>query len=143
MQKKKNEKIREAQGKRSKMIAYQNQMSVFLTLLRKPLTFSELLKETGFSKPVLAKHLKASQADGWICKDTIKADETSNPKEIGKVVYRVVSDQALPSIVQAIENTLQMPKPDWDEESKVELKRHYEGIAKVLLRQWEKSHFKK
>jgi hypothetical protein len=37
-----------------------------------------------------------------------------------------------------METMLQMPKPDWDEESKAELKRHFEGIAKVILKEWEK-----
>lgn len=143
MQKGKDKRIREAQGQRSKTIANVNQLHVFLTLLRQPLTFSELLKETGFSKPVLAKHLRALQADGCICKDTVKADETSNPKEVGKVVYRIISNQVLPLIVEAIEKTLQMPKPDWDEKSKVELRLHFEGIARVMLRQWEKLHYRK
>jgi len=143
MQKGKDKRIREAQGQRSKTIANVNQLHVFLTLLRQPLTFSELLKETGFSKPVLAKHLRALQADGCICKDTVKADETSNPKEVGKVVYRIISNQILPLIVEAIEKTLQMPKPDWDEKSKVELRLHFEGIARVMLRQWEKLHYRK
>jgi len=33
---------------------------------------------------------------------------------------------------------LQMPKPDWDEEMKAELKRHFEGIAKLILNEYEK-----
>lgn len=138
MQKEKDRKIREAQGQRSRTIADQNELHVFLTLIKKPLTFSELLKETGFSKPVLAKHLRALQADESVCRDTIKADETSNPKEVGKVVYRIISNQISPLIVDAIKKTLQMPKPDWDEKWKAELEMHCEGIAKIILREWEK-----
>jgi len=138
MQKEKDKRIREAQGQRSKIIGNVNQLNVFLTLLGQPFTFSELLRETGFSRPVLAKHLRALQADGCICKDTVKADETSNPKEVGKVVYRVISNLILPEIVEAIEKTLQMPKPEMDEKTKVELRLHFEGIARIMLRHWEK-----
>jgi DNA-binding HxlR family transcriptional regulator len=134
----KDKKIREAQGEKSKTIANQNLLVVFLTLLKNPLTFSELLKKTGLSKPVLTKHLKTLQKKGSIDKDTVKQSETTNPEEIGKVVYRVRSDMVIPDIVKALEYTLKMPNPKWDDPLKAELYQHYEGIASVLVRQWEK-----
>jgi hypothetical protein len=36
-----------------------------------------------------------------------------------------------------------MPKPDWDEEMKAELKRHFEGIAKLISKEWEKLQMNK
>jgi DNA-binding HxlR family transcriptional regulator len=140
MQKGKDARIREAQGQKSKAIANRNQLLVFLTLVEKPLNFSELVENTGFSRPVLAKHLKNLQKIGSIEKDTIKLDETSNPEQVGKVVYKVRANQVVPDIVRAIERALQMPKPNWDDESKAELYRHYEGIARILMKQWEKLH---
>jgi DNA-binding transcriptional regulator GbsR (MarR family) len=137
MLKAKDERIREAQGQKSRQTARLNEIRV-LQALMKPLTFSELLKETGFSKPVLTKHLKTWIKENAIYKDTIKPDETANPMEVGKIVYRCISKNIIPDIVAAMETTLQMPKPDWDEESKAELKRHFEGIAKVILKEWEK-----
>jgi hypothetical protein len=45
--------------------------------------------------------------------------------------------------VAAMESTLQMPKPDWDEETKAEMKKHFEEIAKLILKQWEKLQMNK
>jgi DNA-binding transcriptional regulator GbsR (MarR family) len=143
MQKNNDKRTHEAQGQRSKTIASQNQLFIFLTLIDRPLTFSELLKETGFSRPVLAKHLKVLQKKGSITKDTVKQGETSNSKEIGKVVYRVKTSEIVPLIMKALEHTLKMPNPKWDEELKAELERYYEGIASVVVRQWEKFHSRK
>lgn len=138
MFKKKDERIREAQGQKSRQTARLNEIRVLEALMKKTLTFSELLKETGFSKPVLAKHLKTWTKEDAICKDTIKPDETANLKEVGKIVYRYTSKQIMPELAAAMERTLQIPKPDWDEETKVELKKHFEGIAKLILKEWEK-----
>lgn len=143
MSKKKDERIREAQGQKSRQTARLNEIRVLQALIDKPLTFSELLKETGFSKPVLAKHLKTWIKENAIYKDTIKPDETANPVEVGKIVYRSNSKQIIPDIVTALEKTLQMPKPNWDEEMKAELKRHFEGIAKLISKEWEKLQMNK
>jgi DNA-binding transcriptional regulator GbsR (MarR family) len=143
MLKRKDERIREAQGQKSRQTARLNEIRVLLALVEKPLTFTELLKETGFSKPVLTKHLKTWMKENAIYKDTIKPDETTNPMEVGKIVYRSNSKQMIPDIITALEKTLQMPKPDWDEEMKAELKRHFEGIAKLILNEYEKSQMSK
>jgi DNA-binding transcriptional ArsR family regulator len=140
MLKEKDERIREAQGEKSKTIARQNRLVIFLTLIDKPLTFSELLRETGVSRPVLAKHLKVLQRNGSIDKDTVKQDETTNPAEIGKIVYRVKTEMIIPDIVKALEHTLKMPNPKWDEDLKTELYQHYEGIASILVKQWKIFH---
>jgi DNA-binding transcriptional regulator GbsR (MarR family) len=138
MSKKKDERIREAQGQKSRQTAKMNEIRVLLALVWKPLTFSELLKETGFSKPVLTKHLKTWMKEDAIYKDTIKPDETANPMEVGKIVYRSASKTIIPDIVAAMEIALNIPKPDWDKETKAELNRHFEGIAKVIMGEYEK-----
>jgi DNA-binding transcriptional regulator GbsR (MarR family) len=143
MLKAKDERIREAQGQKSRQTARLNELRVLQALIDKPLTFSELLKETGFSKPVLTKHLKTWVRESAICKDTIKPDETTNPKEVGKIVYRSNPKELTSVIVKALEHTLQMPKPDWDEEMKTELKIHFEGIAKLISREWEALQMKR
>jgi DNA-binding transcriptional regulator GbsR (MarR family) len=143
MSKKKDERIREAQGQKSRQTARLNEIRVLLAIIDKPLTFSELLKETGFSKPVLAKHLKTWRKENAIYKDTIKPDETANPKEVGKIVYRSNPKELTSLIVKALESTLQMPKPDWDQEMKAELKKHFEGIAKLISKEWEKLQMNK
>lgn len=138
MPKTKDERIREAQGQKSRQTARLNEIRVLRALIKKPLTFSELFRETGFSKPVLTKHLKTWIKENAICKDTIKPDETADPTEVGKIVYRCISKQIIPDIAEAMDTTLQLTKPDWDEESKAEVKKHFEAIAKVMLKQWEK-----
>jgi DNA-binding transcriptional regulator GbsR (MarR family) len=143
MLKKKDERIREAQGQKSRQTARLNEIRVLLALVEKPLTFSELLKETGFSKPVLTKHVKTWMREDAIYRDTIKPDETANPMEVGKIVYRCITKRVVPDIVAAMETTLQMPKPDWDEETKAELNKHFEEIAKLILKEYEKIQMSK
>lgn len=138
MSKTKDRRIREAQGQKSRQTARLNELRVLQALLKKPLTFSELLEKTGFSKPVLAKHLKTWTEANVIYKDTIKLNETANPTEIGKVVYRCIPGEIITDVAAALQTTLQIPKPEWDEISKAELKRHFEEIARIILNEWEK-----
>lgn len=138
MAKKKDERIREAQGQKSKQTARMNQIRVLQAVTGTPLTFSELLRVTGFSKPVLTKHLKTWMKENAIYKDTIKPDETTNPMDVGKIVYRSYPKIIIPDIVAAMERTLEMPKPNWSEESKAELNRHFEEVARIILKEWEK-----
>ncbi|MCJ7633556.1 winged helix-turn-helix domain-containing protein [Candidatus Bathyarchaeota archaeon] len=140
MVKDKDRKIKEAQGQASRLLSAQNQLRVFQAIAEKPSTYSELLRETGLSRPVLMKHLKALQEQNEIFKDTIKHDETSNPKEIGKVVYRVDDNLVIPHLVRAMAMALQIPKPEWDKETKAEVRKHFEGLAKVIVKEWKKIH---
>ena len=137
MSKRKDERIREAQGEKSRQTARVNGIRVLQALMR-PLTFSELQEETELSKPVLSKHLRTWINEDTIYKDTIKRDETTNPKEIGKIVYRANSKLVIPDIVAAIEHTLHLTNPKFDEEAKAGIKRHLEEIAKLGVKQWEK-----
>ena len=49
----------------------------------------------------------------------------------------------MPEIVEALEKTLNMPKPNWNEEIKAELKRHFEGIANLILEEYQKLQMNK
>lgn len=60
-----------------------NRREIFLTLFDKSLTFTELLKETGFSRSTLSKHLKDLQ-DAKVVEKAI---------EKGKVVYRTTLNE--------------------------------------------------
>jgi DNA-binding MarR family transcriptional regulator len=143
MSKTKDERIREAQGQKSRQTARLNEIRVLDALMDKPLTFSELIRETGFSKPVLTKHLKTWIKENAICKDTIKPDETADPTEVGKIVYRCISKNIIPDIAAAMDATLHLTNPNWDEESKAEVKRHLEEIAKIGLKEWERIRMNK
>lgn len=133
MVRKDDKKIREAQGRKSKQTLSINQLNVLIAVMGNPSTFSQLLKKTGFSKPVLSKHLKFWIHGEMIYKDTIKSNEATNPKDVGKVVYRVISGEHIPEMVTAMEIALQLPKPHWEQESETKLRKHLEAIAKIIL----------
>ena len=127
-----NKQIREAQGEKSRQIGSINEIDILQALVNKPLTFSELLKNTKFSKPVLAKHLRNLMKNGSIYKDTIKLDE--KPEEVGKIVYRHAKGEpelAELLMITYIEHYLKMPKPDWSEKSKVKLRQLIREIVKI------------
>lgn len=130
---KRDERIREAQGRKSRQTAKLHQLDVLLAIINKPSTFSQLLKKTGFSKPVLAKHLKFWKDGEIIYKDTIKPTEAANPEDVGKVVYRAIPAAPIPEMVAAMETALQLPKPHWEQKSKTKLRKHLEAIARIIL----------
>jgi DNA-binding transcriptional regulator GbsR (MarR family) len=113
-----------------------NAIRVLIAVIDTPLTFSELVKVTGFSKPVLAKHLKTWINGNAIYKDTIKPGETTNPKDIGKIVYRSYQKKIIPDIAAAVGRTLAMPDPSWSEESRTEVSWHFHEIARIILKEW-------
>jgi len=133
MTKKGDERIRKAQGRKSRQTAKLHQLDVLMAIINTPSTFSQLLKKTGFSKPVLAKHLKFWVDGGIIYKDTIKRMEATSPKDVGKIVYRSIPGTPMPQMVAAMETALQLPKPRWKQESKTELRKHLEAIAEIFL----------
>ena len=133
MIRKKHERIRKAQGRKSRQTAKLHQLDVLLAMINEPSTFSQLLKKTGFSKPVLAKHLRFWVDREMIYKDTIKKTEATNPKDVGKVVYRAIAGAAIPEMVAAMETALQLPNPHWEQKSKTKLRKHLEAIAGIIL----------
>lgn len=133
MMRKRDERIHEAQGRKSRQTATLHQLDVLMAIINTPSTFSQLLKKTGFSKPVLAKHLKFWINSEIIYKDTIKRMEATNPKDVGKIVYRSIPGTPMPQMVAAMETALQLPGPRWVQESKTELRKHLEAIAGIIL----------
>lgn len=138
MQKKNNKKIHQTQSRIKTHKITLNELSVLIPLLHKPLTFSELHEETRLSKPILSKHLKFWTNSEIIYKDTIKPIEATNPKDIGKIVYRAIPAQPIPNMVAAMETALQIPKPYWNEKSKAKLRKHLEAIANIILDEYDK-----
>ena len=82
--KKKDAKIKEAQGRMSIAEGDRNKARVLGILIEKPLTFSELKKAVNLSSPVLSKHLKALSEQGMIQKALSRDD---------KIVYQVISEK--------------------------------------------------
>jgi DNA-binding transcriptional regulator GbsR (MarR family) len=134
--KRKDQRIREAQGEKSRRTAEVNAIRVLLAVIDTPLTFSELVKVTGFSKPVLAKHLKTWMNGNAIYKDTIKPGETGNPKDIGKIVYRSYQRKIIPDIAAAVRRTLEIPQLYWSEEARTKMVWHSYEIAKIIQKEW-------
>jgi DNA-binding HxlR family transcriptional regulator len=127
-----HKRISEAQGEKSRQTGSINEIHVLQTLVEKPLTFSELLRNTGFSKPVLAKHLRNLMRNGSIYKDTIKLDE--KPEEVGKIVYRHIQGEPKLEellLIGHIKHYLKMPKPYWSEKSKIKVIQLFREIGKI------------
>jgi len=109
-------------------------MRIFNILMEKRMSFSELLQETGFSRPVLTKHLKELQRDSTIYKDTIKRDETSDHEEVGKIVYALAPEDAIEMFAkQMVEMNSVIPYLDIDEGTKEKIQEHYDAIARIGL----------
>jgi DNA-binding Lrp family transcriptional regulator len=141
----KNDRIREAQGAKSKQIASRNTLKILRILIERPLTFSELLKETGFSRPVLAKHVRNLVNTKGIYKDTIKLTETLDNEEIGKIVYRYIPTEIStePDVMETFltkiyANALCINTKDWDEESKIAFRIHVNAIDNLESKEREK-----
>jgi len=61
----------------------ENRQKIYLTLLGKPLTFTELQKKTGFARSTLSQHLK----------DMLKSGVINKAIKDGKVVYITAKDK--------------------------------------------------
>jgi len=97
---KENDKeITKALGRKSRQLRNENMTRVLLTIAKEPLSFSELLKKTKLSRPVLTNHLRRLERNHAIYRDTIKPNQTLNPDEIGKIVYKAGIDQ-VPEILR-------------------------------------------
>lgn len=87
---------------KSSKTGIENRTRVLLAIAKKPSSFQELLKELALTRPTLLSHIKSLQKKGSIYRDTIKPDETSNPKEVGKVVYRASLHHIAKTLMEAI-----------------------------------------
>jgi DNA-binding transcriptional regulator GbsR (MarR family) len=129
----KDMKIKKAQGEKSRRLASQNLAKIYLKIAEKPLSFSELLTETGLSKPILMKHLRTLQKEQLIYKDTIKPTETSNPLEIGKIIYKVKEDEMENFLMQTIHMNFTIADLVEDENLKQKLNEYAKEIAKAII----------
>jgi len=133
MLKNKDRKVKEAQGQKSKRMASENLAKVFLTIAQKRLSFSELLKETRLSRPILMKHLRTLQEKDAIYKDIIKSIDTLNRSEIGKIVYKVKEDEMEKFLMEAINTNFTIVDLVEDEELRQKLNGYARAIAKAIL----------
>jgi len=129
----KDMKIKKAQGEKSRRLASQNLAKIYLKIAEKPLSFSELLTETELSKPILMKHLRTLQKEQLIYKDTIKPTETSNPLEIGKIIYKVKEDEMENFLMQTIHMNFTIADLVEDENLKQKLNEYAKEIAKAII----------
>ena len=134
MKKNREREIKEAQGEKSRRIASENLAKVLIVISKKPMSFSELLFETKLSKPVLMKHLRTLKEKDAIYKDTIKPTETSNPKEIGKIVYKLKEDEMEKFFMEAVMVTLPtIPDMFKDKDTREKLEFHAREITKAII----------
>jgi DNA-binding transcriptional ArsR family regulator len=88
--KRKDAKIKEAQGEMSIAQGNRNRARVVSVLMEKPLTFSELKAAVKLSSPVLTKHLKVLSKEGLIQKALARDN---------RVVYQVISEKKAVSFI--------------------------------------------
>jgi DNA-binding HxlR family transcriptional regulator len=128
-------KIKSAQGQKSKIIGSRNRMYVFSLIAscsfkpNIPLSFEELLRETGLSRPILAKHLEKLEKEGVIRKDIFKPDIASKLRK-SKKVY-VMTDQIDMFVKQMVEMGSIVPYLDVDEDVRKKIEEHYDAIAEI------------
>jgi DNA-binding HxlR family transcriptional regulator len=91
--KRKDAKIKEAQGRMSIAEGDRNKARVLGILMEKPLTFSELKEAAKLSSPVLSKHLKALSEEGMIQKALSRDD---------RIVYQVISEKQAVNFIETL-----------------------------------------
>jgi hypothetical protein len=68
---------------------------------------------------------------GFIFKDTIKRNETDKPKQVGKIVYKLVPSYIDEFTKHFVEMRMKTSYLGLSEEMKRKLEEHYEAIAKI------------
>ena len=86
----KEEARHEAQGEMQRWLFNQNRSLLFMMIVRKPSSFSDLVKATKFSEPTIWKYLRSLKKDGSIIRDTVKPNE--GLANVGDIVYRATSE---------------------------------------------------
>lgn len=127
-----NKELSKALGKKSRHLKNENMIKVFLTIAKEPSSFSELLEKTGLSRPVLSNHLKFLDENLAIYPDIIKRNQTLNPQEIKKVVYRASVDEIPRMLRQALSVLNMLVEPLENKELDRELLKHKQAIAKTI-----------
>jgi DNA-binding HxlR family transcriptional regulator len=126
-------KTKEALGKKSRQLKARNQALVYMTIAKKPLSFSELLSETKLSRGSLTQHLKELENEGLIYKDIIKPIDTLNKSEIGKIIYKIKEDEMENFLMQTIDMNFTIGDLIEDKETREKLHGYATEIAKVII----------
>ena len=84
---KKNEQKKRL-GNKSTKAGIENRTKVFLAIAEEPLSFGDILEKLKMTRPTLTNHLKTLEQSGSIYKESIRPNETSDPREVGRVVYK-------------------------------------------------------
>lgn len=111
-----------------------NRTKVYMTIAKKPQTFTQLLNSTKLSRASLTYHLQTLQKEDMIYKDTIKLTDTLDHKEVGSIVYKIKEDEmekflmetvmiSLPTILNMIE----------DDKTRERLERAVKDITEAIL----------
>ena len=125
------ERLKKLQGEKSRLIGSTTEIHIGFLIQQQNLTNDELRTQTKLSAPALAKHLKSLLQMGFIYKDTVKQNETDDPKRVGRVVYR-----RSPSKIDLFARQLAgmreiIPDLGLPESMKKELEKHYDAIAEI------------
>jgi hypothetical protein len=125
-------KNRNIQGIGSMIKGAENSAYILGIIQDKSPTLPELRKLSGLSRPALYNHLRELIRDNSVFKDTVKPDETDDPKRIGKVVYKTDKNRVESFVRQFLELRMRTLAAPMSKEMKKELEAHYDAIAKIL-----------
>ena len=97
---------KKALGRKSRAIGKENRANIYILLTKKPLTFEELVKESGLSRGTVSSHLKSMKHDETIIK-TIEDDHTVyKPNlESEKVIAELKTGLAV-SLIESVSSIL-------------------------------------
>lgn len=125
--------IKKALGRKSRLLRRENQTLVYMTIAKTPMCFSELLSKTKLSRVTLSQHLKRLEKEGAVYRDIIKPMETSNPKEIGKILYKIKEDEMESFLMQTIGMNFTIANLVDDEEIEKKLDNYAREIGKAIM----------
>lgn len=130
-------KKKEALGKKSRLLKVQNRALVYMTIAKKPLSFSELLsmfkEQKQLSRGSLANHLKLLEKEGLIYRHMIEPTETLNSAEIGKIVYLVKEDEMEKFLLEAVQTNFTIADLVENKETREKLHGYATEIAKAIF----------
>ena len=108
-------------------------LKIFLLIAKKPSSFKEVVEETGYSKSTVFTHLEFLEKKARaIERDIIKAYQTTNEKDIGKIFYRVSIDEIPHMVEEALSLLSILSEPFGDKELDRQLLEHKKAIADLL-----------
>lgn len=124
-------RLKELQGEKSRLVGSTTLLHIGFLIQQQDLTNDELKTLTKLSAPALAKHLKRLLELGFIYKDTVKKNETKDPKRVGRIVYKKSLSKIDLFARQLAGMREIIPDLSLPERMKKELEKHYDAIAKI------------